>query len=343
MLFTPIFLGRGRAGAAVAKALQQLPVLDSRIEITPPIWLERGQSLAHARSTHPNPILCITNPHALHAPAIVEAERAGYLGVLCEKPAAVTLEQIEQLRAVKMPVAIFHGYRMMWGIQTLKNIVAGKTETHFGELTGVEGRYWQSSAGERAWFPAAKPGWKDDPTLSGPFDVTVDLATHWVDAVNFIIGKNPTQARVQRSYANAESPHRDTHVHVELQYSGDGHAAPVRALGSISKTTHGYNNFFELVVMGTHATLRWEFLRPDEIWVGKGHDSRVISRRSTDLGSQQSAFHGQGWLEGYLEISRRFLLERAGLTIHPDSTSEQNYPSLQNTLPSLEMLIRTGS
>lgn len=36
-----------------------------------PVWLDRGASLADERKKYQNAVLCISNPHGLHAEAIL--------------------------------------------------------------------------------------------------------------------------------------------------------------------------------------------------------------------------------------------------------------------------------
>lgn len=52
------------------------------------------------------------------------------------------LGQIQALKDVKTSVAILHGYRMMWGPQTLHQML---TAGEFGQIISLESRYWQSS------------------------------------------------------------------------------------------------------------------------------------------------------------------------------------------------------
>jgi predicted dehydrogenase len=168
--------------------------------------------------------------------------------------------------------------------------------------------------------------WKNDPTLSGGSDALIDIGVHWADTAAFLMGEPGFKGTAWLSYANAEAPHRDTHVHLNLEFSGGR-----RAMGSISKTFHGAANDFEVTLIGTRQSATWNFMEPDGIWLGKGGSRIFLPRKENSLGSHQPPFHGLGWLEGYIEITRQLLLELQG-------QGGGNYPRLENNLKVLESL-----
>lgn len=326
MVFTPLILGSGRAGQAAAKAFALLSVIRPDLSIAPAVTLRRGESLADARQRFESPILCVANPHALHPNAILEAESAGFAGVLCEKPAAVNLEQVAALRRVLAKVAVLHVYRETWGMRTLHRMVQ---EGAFGEVFAIEGRYWQASAAERLLKRAAgelKPGWKDDPKLAGGFDTYLDVGVHWVDAASYLYGGAPRAVKAWLSHAGSDSSARDTHVQLCLDYPRG------RGFASISKILHGAPNHFEINVLGSKLSGTWHFLNPDEILLGEGRSRRVLTRQESSLGSRQDPHHGVGWLEGYVEIAGALcdsILGRPG-----------TYPALGEHLDLLEAMLK---
>src|SRR5262245_6700398 len=100
---TPLILGSGRSGKAIAKSLAMLNIFHPQLELVPPIFLDRNASLKDERKKYEHVLLGISNPHALHAQAILEADNAGYDAIVCEKPACVNMEQLEKLQNVKTP------------------------------------------------------------------------------------------------------------------------------------------------------------------------------------------------------------------------------------------------
>jgi predicted dehydrogenase len=337
MQIQPYFLGRGAAAQAIEKSLRILQVTDPALALLPSRHLERGAELPRSREPGTARVAILAHPHALHAAAIVAAEQAGFDFVFAEKPVVVSLEQIATLRDVRVPVAVFHGYRVAWGPETLRaRVAAGE----LGEIFAVEGRYWQSSSASLA-LAAGTPGntaapgnatgpgkkWKDDAALSGPGDVLLDLAPHWVDLAAFLLGEAPAAIAGRVFFANSPSPHRDTHMQLQMEFPGGA-----RAQASVSKTVHGAGNDLEIHVLGTRGTGSWRFLDPDHVVLGTGSESRLVARAEMQLGGQQWAFHGLGWLDGYVEVLRRGLTQLAGGTPAP-------YPDLASSLAVMEPLL----
>jgi predicted dehydrogenase len=316
MNITPYILGSGNAATAIIEALRVIEINHPEMKLQNIIRLKRNSPFPDVSEVE-FPVLFIANPHALHAKAILEGEEKGFKLIVVEKPAAVSLQQIELLKMVKIPVAVCHGYRMMWGIQTLKSMV---TSGEFGELISIEGRYWQSSTAEKAVSGKKSDSWKNDPVLSGGADVTFDLAPHWVDAAMFL-GGNIKDLSIWKSYKNAETSHRDSHVHVQMKFENQA-----RGLASISKTAHGSANHFEINLIGTKKSATWKFQNADVLEISEGANSSIISKKNKDSGSLHSPHHGLGWLSGYVETIFQAL-------------QRGTYPTLQENLEVLKFLV----
>lgn len=329
MKFQPFIVGSGMSAKAIAKALSVVNIVEDAVEVAPPIRVQRNQSLQGLTDGVENPVLCLGNPHGLHARYVLEGVDAGFDHMVLEKPVCVTLEEVEQLRGVTADVAVLHGFRQMWGPQTIKEMVA---RGELGQLMSIEGRYWQSSAAEIAVSdePPADKTWKGDIALNGRYDTYLDLGTHWTDLVFFLAGEMPKTARQWLSHVNALADHRDTHNHIYFEFSN------FRALGSISKTLHGAGNHLELNVLGQKQAATWRLQRPDEIEIGRGNVQTYVRRRAGRYGSHQPPFHGVGWLEGYTEVVRCSLVRRAGGDAPPP-------PSLQECLRVVESLLKAES
>jgi predicted dehydrogenase len=324
MEITPFVLGSGKAASAIVESLGVVAIAKPDISVLPVQRLKRGETMSVAGAA--NPVLFIANPHALHAPSILEGEQAGFVLIVCEKPAAISVEQIVALSNVKIPVAVCHVYRQMWGIQTLKEmVIAGE----FGDIISIEGRYWQSSTANNALTRDNPQSWKNDPALSGPADALLDIASHWADAALFLAGETPVDASLWLSYANAAAPHRDSHVHLQMAFPSG-----TRALSSISKTVHGAPNHFEVNVIGARKYACWKFLEQDQIEVGVGTQRSYMTRNRTDLGSGHWPHHGMGWVEGYIEIIHQAVRGLAGET--------GDYPTLSQNLELVQLLLAPG-
>jgi hypothetical protein len=87
---------------------------------------------------------------------------------------------------------------------------------------------------------------------------------------------------------------------------------------------HGAANDFEYTVLGTKGSATWRFMQPDEIIMGTGRESKLLRRDAASPASGTMPFHGLGWIEGYLEISRQTLRRVAGLEFSAVPTLEES-------------------
>ena len=308
MLIEPLIRGRGQAGLAMAKALSTISAIHPEIEILSPIWVARETPLRSiARNPKAKSLLLIATPSALHARHILEGEKAEFQTIVAEKPACVSLAEIVRLRRVTSTVNICHGYRMMWGPQTISAMIAAG---ELGSVFSIEGHYWQSSAAEKALSPKnnnSPKKWKNDASLSGPYDTLLDIGTHWVDLASFFARNPPRRISGWISHVNAETRHRDTHIHLDLEFPKS-----IRGVGSISKTAHGSGNELEIKIFGSQKSISWSLQNPDILQIGHGAELKLMRRSEMNWGSQQWPFHGMGWLEGYIEIIHQTILEMGG-------------------------------
>jgi predicted dehydrogenase len=325
----PVLVGRGMAGQAILKSLSIASQTDSDLDLLPASIVKRGTPLSSYISNQAENVLFLANPSGLHASCIAEAEMAGFRTIVCDKPVAVRLEELARLEHIQARVNVLHGYRVLWGTQTIKQMIeAGE----LGEIFSIELRYWQSSSAQAALKGAPeKRSWKNDTQLNGPFDALVDLGSHAVDLCLFLMGDTPVESQCWLSYRNSAAAHRDTHVHLGMKFSGDR-----RALASISKTVHGASNHLEHTVLGVKGTATWRFEQPDEIQLGCGGRTSIIRREAANPSSGSLPFHGMGWLEGYVEIVRQSLRQAAGLSSTP-------VPTLKESLEVMKVLLNPNA
>jgi predicted dehydrogenase len=322
----PYVIGRGLAGQAICHAFRILQNTQADLGIEDPEILDRGvnlQSVARKKDA----VLCVANPHGLHAETVVNAVSAGFAGVICEKPACVTAEELILLREnVKVPVAVLHGYRMLWGPRKIYAMIANGD---LGQIISIEGRYWQSSAAERALSQQkSSKDWKNDPKLAGPYDVYLDLASHWVDLASYVTQKKVSRIKGRRSYVHGLKPNQEAYVNLNIDFEGSTFGQC-----SASKAIHGATNQLEIHIIGECKSLAWNFMNPDEILVGEGRGRQVIVRDQSNPASNLPPFHGAGWLEGYAETIRQYLLDLK-------KPGQGQYASLQSTLQVLEAMFK---
>lgn len=94
---------------------------------------------------------------------------------------------------------------------------------------------------------------------------------------------------------------------------------------------HGAPNHFEINVVGSRKYACWKFLEADQIEVGVGTQRRWIPRQRSDIGSGHWAYHGMGWIEGYIEIIYQAVRELDG--------QEADYPALAQNLEVMTLLL----
>jgi predicted dehydrogenase len=321
----PVLVGRGMAGQAILKSLAIVSQMDPEVNLLPVRQVQRGNSPGSCCTDKAENVLFIANPSGLHAQFILDGSQSNFSAIAADKPVCVRAEEIPSLKNIRMPVTVFHGYRAMWGTRTIKEMI---DSGELGEVFSFESRYWQSSAAQAVQNAAPeKRAWKNDLKLNGPSDTLIDLGSHVVDICLHLMSEKPIESRCWVSCQNSAAPFRDTHVHLLLKFAGDR-----RAIASVSKTVHGATNNFEYTVIGTRGAATWRFLHPDEVEFGTGGRTSMIRRKTSLESSGSLPFHGLGWLEGYVEVTRQTLRMVSGL----ESVS---VPTLQESLAAMEVLL----
>ena len=309
------------AGQAILKSLSIVSQTDPELNLLPVRMVPRGEAFASCQTAAADNVLFIANPSGLHAQFILDGSRSHFSAIAADKPVCVRPEEMPQLKTIEIPVTVFHGYRAMWGTRTIKSMI---DSGDLGEVFSFESRYWQSSSAQMAMSGAPeKRSWKNDLKLNGPYDALIDLGSHVVDICLYLMSGKPLESRCWMSYRNAAAPYRDTHVHLFLKFAADR-----RALASISKTVHGAANGFEYTVIGTKGAATWRFMQPDEVEFGSGNRTTIIRRQARYESSGSAPFHGLGWLEGYVEITRQTLRCAAGLHFVPVPTLEESLAAM---------------
>lgn len=307
-VYQPFIRGSGNAAASIEKALCILGAQERPYTLLTPVRIPRDADLAKIHADippHVEGLLFIANPHGLHTDYLKNAIHNRFIKIICEKPVCVTADELEVLADLPDDIGVFHGYRQLWGPQTIRDLIV---RGELGRLFSIEGQYLQASA-----TAEHRPkNWKDDPKLAGPHDVFLDLMPHWIDLSNYLVGKPSSCAKVKRMFPHATSTHRDSHIHLMLDYD-DG----IAGLASISKSFHGAGNDLTIHVLGQKARCTWSFQNPDQILIAKQKSIQTIARNEAGV-AKMPPFHGLGWLEGYIEVIDAYL------------TRDRSYPNLKD-------------
>lgn len=324
-------LGSGLAGKAIAKALALLKITDPDLPIGEVAHLPRGCVLkdhAPCRST----VLCIANPSGLHTSRLLEGLEAGYGLIVCEKPTSVDFEQLSQAenacRTSDIPVAVLHVYRQLWGMQHLHSLMR---DGRFGRICAIEGRLWQASRVRHlspGYESRKKREWADDKRLTGKYGVSLGLGTHWLDAARFLAGEELQLHSSHQDNLQDGNGEDDTYIHYQFHTGGGTFVS-----GSVTNMAHGARNDLEITIIGEKASAHWCLMEPDQIVMGYGAERSVAYRNDSATGSGQPAFHGVGWLDGYIEILRQSYRHMLGLEY-------KNYPTLRESNEIVSLILQ---
>ncbi len=333
---TPInthILGSGLAGKAIAKALAILHITDNDLPLGDVMHIPRDAAL---KSLQPNKhtALCIANPSGLHTARLLEGLESGYGLIVCEKPTSTDMEQLLQLEAVcpknDTPIAVLHVYRQLWGIQHLRSLIqAGE----LGRICAIEGLLWQASKVRHLSSASSgtKREWVNDKALTGEYGVSLGLGTHWLDAATFLAGEPLHLTSSHHDRLRDGRGDDDAYIHYQFQ-SPSG----IYVCGSVSNMVHGARNDFVITVLGEKGTAQWRLMEPDQIQLGRGAERSILYRSTNAMGSQQPAFHGVGWLEGYIEILRQSYRHMLGMDYQPYPTLEESNAVVRTILTMMD-------
>ena len=87
-------------------------------------------------------------------------------------------------------------------------------------------------------------------------------------------------------------------------------------------------------MIGSKASAKWSFDNPDRIQIGKSGEIQIMHKTFNDKqGTGLSAYHGIGWLEGYVEIINQAIQKKLDKEF-------RHYPTLEESLSSLELLLK---
>jgi predicted dehydrogenase len=165
----------------------------------------------------------VASPDALHLPHALLAFRHGK-PVLCEKPLAMSVSEVEQMLADQAKAGVAFGVaqnmRYNASIQLMRRWIA---EGRIGAPLLAHSQFCYSA--ERS-----PREWIYDPTLAlgGPIG---DVAVHCIDALRFVLGVEVDEIATL-AHTDAESGAVESHAVVALDFSSG-------AMGSVTVTTRG--------------------------------------------------------------------------------------------------------
>jgi predicted dehydrogenase len=196
--------------------------------------------------------LTIVTPNDAHfGPA--DAAAAAGIGVLCEKPLTLTLDEARRLHATvaskATPFVVAYTYTGFPMVMLARELIK---DSAIGEVRKVEAWYPQGWLASKIEAEGQKQaGWRVDPSRSGASGCGGDIGTHAYEFVRFVAGRSATRLRGRlKTFVPGRALDDDFTVLAELDNGG---IATIAA----SQVTIGAQNDNGFRVSGTTGTLEW--------------------------------------------------------------------------------------
>lgn len=255
--------------------------------------------------------IAVTTPNHHHLPAVRSALAAG-IPVICDKPAATTLDEAQEMaRLVEqagLPFALTYTYS---GYPLVREARARVAEGQLGAIRKVVVEYPQG------WLAGAAEGkqaeWRVDPARAGLGGCIADIGVHAFQLAEFVTG-----LKVSKIFADlgAVVPGRvlDDDCQVLLRFENGARGALLASQISV-----GERNGLRIRVYGEKGGLDWKQERPNEL-LFHNIDGRteLVMAGDPALGADAVAAsrtpggHPEGYLEAFANIYRDFARQLRG-------------------------------
>ena len=255
-------------------------------------------------------MLVIATPNHLHVPIALAAINAGF-HVFSEKPAAVSLEEAQQLaqalEASNCLYGLAHtylGYPMVWQAREMVR------EGALGTLRKIYVEYPQGWLSENQEAQDNKQAaWRCDPSLAGASGCMADIGTHAFGLAEFIGDQQITALCAELN------------THLPARQLDDDGAALFRTRNGVtgvliaSQVCAGEENALKIRVYGDKGGLEWQQMSPNSlIYRQLGQPMRVLRAGVDQPGLVTEALrrcrlpggHPEGYLEAMGNLYRDF-------------------------------------
>lgn len=266
-------------------------------------------------------------PNNMHVEVNTKAIRAGK-HIFSEKPLALNTTESRAMldclrRNPKVVHAVNFNYRMNPMVQEMKQKIAAN---EIGDVLLVHGAYLQD------WLMFDTDyNWRLEPSVGGPLRAIADIGSHWIDAVQTVVGSSIAEVcadlatlipiRKKRKDDRAATFSKGGGTDYELRpVTTEDYGAVLfrmrngaRGVFYVSQVSAGRKNCLYLEVDGTKSSLYWNQERPEEIFIGNRDSASLLMTRSPDQLSAQAASyaclpagHPEGWNDALLNNIRAF-------------------------------------
>ena len=268
-------------------------------------------------------VVHLTTPNHLHHEQVKQALDAGK-HVVCEKPLALTSAESAELLQLAEQSGLIHctnfNIRFYPQVQQARALVA---DGAVGVVWNVHGGYLQD------WLQLPTDwNWRLEPEKGGALRAVADIGSHWLDLVQFVIGKRvaslladlattiPVRRRPRHeieTFAAADDVEREDApmttedlAHILLRFEDDTRGSLV-----VSQVSAGRRNSLRFEVDGSRGSLAWDAERNEELWLGhRGKPNELLPRDPSlflpeaSIRTSLPAGHAEGFADTFKELYR---------------------------------------
>jgi len=286
----------------------------------------------------------LATPNRLHFAQAAAVLRAGK-HVLCEKPLAMTSSETADLVRIAAESARAAGVAYNIRFYPLCHEAAARVaDGSLGNVLHVTGSYvqdWLLYDSDFNWRVLAEDG--------GNLRAVADIGTHWLDLVQFIVGRkaNAVCADLRTVHATRQRPGGGVET-----FSGKGSAPrktePIAVSTDdcgcvmlrfdngangclwVSQTTAGRKNCLRYEIAGSQQSFAWNSEVPNELWIGHRdrpnemliRDPALMSASARAIASYPGG-HNEGFPDTFKQLFRSFY----GYVAAGDFTAPPPFPT----------------
>ncbi len=279
-------------------------------------------------------LVTVATPNAMHyeiAKAFVEAG----IGVLCEKPMTMTLDEAEDLaRAVEreqVPFAVNYGYS---GYPLVRHMRAMVARGDLGRVRLVKAEFAHGFHADAADADNPRVRWRYDPAQAGPSAQFADCGIHALQMASYVMGAQPRELSADFiSGVVSRTLEDDAMVNFRME---DGATLRLWTSAIAIGRMHGLN----IQVFGEKGGLRWAQEWPNQLyWTPVGGRTEIIERGAPNLSpeadraSRVTVGHAEGmplaFANIYADLAETIRARKEGRK--PDPAAIQ-YPNVEDGL-----------
>lgn len=286
----------------------------------------------------------LATPNRLHFAQAAAVLRAGK-HVLCEKPLAMTSSETAELVRIAAESALAAGVAYNIRFYPLCHEAAARVaDGSLGNVLHITGSYvqdWLLYDSDFNWRVLAEDG--------GNLRAVADIGTHWLDLVQFIVGRkvsavcadlrtvHATRQRpgggVETFSGKGSTPHKTEPIAVATDDCGcimlrfDNGA---NGCLWVSQTTAGRKNCLRFEIAGSHQSFAWNSEVPNELWIGhRDRPNEMLIRDPALMSASARAIanypggHNEGFPDTFKQLFRSFY----GYVAAGDFTAPPPFPT----------------